>query len=149
QRGTPSQEAVSEFRVVNNGFGAEQGRALGGIVNIITKSGTNDFHGAVYDYLENDAMNARNLLQHAALPGSSSVVPNTLRQNQFGLTSAGPIKKDRTFFFINYEGQRRGEAAVQSPTLLQNFSVINQAKAILGLAPEQPSTLKTSDSDRG
>src|SRR4029077_16149606 len=53
QRGTPSQEAVSEFRVVNNGFGAEQGRAMGGIVNIITKSGTNDLHGSVYDYLQN------------------------------------------------------------------------------------------------
>src|SRR5271169_3002552 len=65
QRGTPSQEAVSEFRVVNNSFGAEQGRAMGGIVNIITKSGTNDLHGSVYDYLENDAMNARSLLQPA------------------------------------------------------------------------------------
>ena len=52
QRATPSQEAVSEFRVVNNGFGAEQGRAMGGIVNIITKSGTNDLHGSLYDYLE-------------------------------------------------------------------------------------------------
>jgi outer membrane receptor protein involved in Fe transport len=149
QRGTPSQEAVSEFRVVNNGFGAEQGRALGGIVNIITKSGTNDYHGDAYDYLENDAMNARNLLQHATLPGSTSVVPNTLRQNQFGVTFAGPIIKDKTFFFVNYEGQRRGEAAVQSPTLLQNFQLINQAKALLGLAPELASTLKTSDSDRG
>ena len=149
QRGTPSQEAVSEFRVVNNGFGAEQGRALGGIVNIITKSGTNEMHGAVYDYLENNALNSRNLLQHATLPGSTSVVPDTLRQNQFGGTLGGPIKKDKTFFFVNYEGQRRGEAAVQSPTLLQNFTLINRAKALLGLAPEQPSTLKTSDSDRG
>src|ERR1035438_7309871 len=63
QRGTPSQEAVSEFRVVNNGFSAEQGRALGGIVNIITKSGTNDLHGSIYDYLQNDAVDARPLLK--------------------------------------------------------------------------------------
>jgi outer membrane receptor protein involved in Fe transport len=150
QRGTPSQDAVSEFRVVNNGFGAEQGRALGGIVNIITKSGTNELHGSVYDYFENDALNARNLLQHAILPGTTStVVPDTLRQNQFGGTLGGPIKKDRTFFFLNYEGQRRAEAAVQSPTLLQNFTLINQAKALLGIAPEQASTLKTYDSDKG
>ena len=149
QRGTPSQEAVSEFRVVNNGFGAEQGRALGGIVNIITKSGTNDLHGSAYDYIENNALNARNLLQHGTLPVSGTTVPNTLRQNQFGGTLGGPIKKDRTFFFMNYEGQRRGEAAVQSPTLLQNFGLINQAKALLGIVPEQESTLKTQDSDKG
>jgi outer membrane receptor protein involved in Fe transport len=148
QRGTPSQEAVSEFRVVNNGFGAEQGRALGGIVNIITKSGTNDLHGSVYDYIENSALNAHSLLQQGTLP-SGAPTPNTLRQNQFGGTLGGPIKKDKTFFFMNYEGQRRGEAAVQSPTLLNNFVLINRAKALLGIAPEQESTLKTQDSDKG
>src|SRR5216684_5705719 len=149
QRATPSQEAVSEFRVVNNGFGAEQGRALGGIVNIITKSGTNDLHGSLYDYVENSALNAHNLLQQGTLPVSGRPTPNTLRQNQFGGTLGGPIKKDKTFFFLNYEGQRRGEAAIQSPTLLANFNLINQAKALLGISPEQESTLKTQDSDRG
>jgi outer membrane receptor protein involved in Fe transport len=149
QRGTPSQEAVSEFRVVNNGFGAEQGRALGGIVNIITKSGTNDLHGSLYDYVENSALNAHNLLQQGILPVSGAPVPNTLRQNQFGGTLGGPIKKDKTFFFMNYEGQRRGEAAIQSPTLLANFNLINRAKALLGISPEQESTLKTQDSDKG
>ena len=148
QRATPSQEAVSEFRVVNNGFGAEQGRALGGIVNIITKSGTNDLHGSIYDYIENSALNAHNLLQQGTLP-SGGPTPNTLRQNQFGGTLGGPIKKDKTFFFMNYEGQRRGEAAIQSPTLMANFNLINNAKALLGLIPEQEATLKTQDSDRG
>src|SRR5215467_12967478 len=57
QRATPSQEAVSEFRVVNNSFAAEYGRALGGIVNIVTKSGANDVHGSVYEYFMNDALN--------------------------------------------------------------------------------------------
>lgn len=149
QRGTPSQEAVSEFRVVNNGFGAEQGRALGGIVNIITKSGTNDMHGSIYDYMENSALNAHNLLQQGILPVSGKPTPNTLRQNQYGGTLGGPIKKDKTFFFMNYEGQRRGEAAIQSPTLLVNFNLINRAKALLGIAPEQESTLKSQDSDKG
>jgi outer membrane receptor protein involved in Fe transport len=142
QRGTPSQEAVSEFRVVNNSFGAEQGRAMGGIVNIITKSGTNDMHGSVYDYIENSAVNARALLQ-------PSPIPDTLRQNQFGATFGGPIKKDKTFFFLNYEGQRRAEAPLQSPELLNNLALISAAKAILGIAPENIGALKTQDTDKG
>ena len=153
QRSTPSQEAVSEFRVVNNGFGAEQGRAMGGIVNIITKSGANDLHGSVYDYLENDAMNARALLQPAAT-ATTPGAPKTLRQNQFGGTLGGPIKKDKTFFFMNYEGQRRAEAPIQSPELLNNLALINSAKAILlGGAPgqfnENIGALKTQDTDKG
>ena len=142
QRGTPSQEAVSEFRVVNNSFGTEQGRAMGGIVNIITKSGTNTLHGSLYGYLENSAMNARSMLQPAPLP-------NTLRQGQYGGTLGGPIRKDKTFFFANYEGQRRGEIPVQSPELVNNLALINAAKAILGIAPENVGALKTADSDRG
>src|SRR6202049_4026948 len=142
QRGTPSQEAVSEFRVVNNGFSAEQGRAMGGIVNIITKSGTNDLHGSVYAYIENNAVNARALLQ-------PSPVPYTLRQNQFGATFGGPLRKDKTFFFMNYEGQRRGEAPIQAPELTSNLALINAAKAILGIAPETLNTLKTQDTDKG
>ena len=101
QRSTPPQEAVQEFRVVNNGYGAEYGRALGGIVNIVTKSGTNEFHGSIYDYIQNNAVDARSLLQ-------PSPDADVLRQNQFGAALGGPIKKDKLFFFTNYEGQRRG-----------------------------------------
>jgi len=142
QRSTPSQEAVSEFRVVNNGFGAEQGRAMGGIVNIITKSGTNDLHGSVYAYLENSAVNARSLLQPAPLP-------NTLRQGQYGATFGGPLRKDKTFFFMNFEGQRRAEAPVQSPVLMSNLTLINQARAELKLPAENVNALKTQDFDKG
>src|SRR5580693_5518569 len=142
QRGTPSQEAVSEFRVVNNGFSAEQGRAMGGIVNIITRSGTNDLHGSVYAYFENSALNARSMLQPAPLP-------NTLRQGQYGATLGGPIVKNKTFFFANFEGQRRAEAPVQAPELMNNLALIDAAKAILGIAPENIGALKTADSERG
>ena len=142
QRSTPSQEAVSEFRVVNNGFGAEQGRAMGGIVNIITKSGTNDFHGSAYEYLQNASFDARSMLQPAPLD-------NTFRQSQYGGTFGGPIKKDRTFFFANYEGQRRSEAPVQSPVLLGNLTLIDAARAELGLPAEAVSRLKTQDFDKG
>src|SRR2546425_2615725 len=156
QRATPSQEAVSEFRVVNNSFGAEYGRALGGIVNIVTKSGTNELHGSVYDYLQNNATNARSIL---TLPGF-----NTLRQNQFGATLGGPIRKDKTFFFVNYEGQRRAQsptypgllfAPVDSsvaslfPLGTTNFQAINLVKQDMGIPAENLSVLKTADNDNG
>ena len=158
QRSTPPQESVQEFRVVNNSFGAESGRALGGIVNIVTKSGTNDLHGSVYDYFQNNAADARSLLQPAPLP-------HELRQNQFGGTLGGPIKKDKTFFFVNYEGKRRAESPTYPPDLVNNLSVIDDSKALMGLAPEGCSTglasctqsdasylqsfLKTTDNDYG
>src|SRR5262245_47867024 len=63
QRATPPQESVQEFRVVNNSFGTEYGRALGGIVNVVTRSGTNNWHGSIYEYFQNNALNARSLLQ--------------------------------------------------------------------------------------
>src|SRR4030095_6447832 len=140
QRASPPQEAVQEFRVVNNSFGAEYGRALGGIVNIVTKSGTNSFHGSVYDYFQNNALNARSLLQ-------PEPQPNVLRQNQFGAAIGGPSKQDKTFFFINYEGQRRGESPTYPTVLLNNIGLINASKAALGIAPENLNILKTKDND--
>ena len=154
QRATPPQEAVSEFRVVNNSFGAEYGRALGGIVNIVTKSGTNDFHGSVYDYLENNDVNARTIL---TLPGY-----DVLRQNQFGATLGGPIQKDKTFFFANYEGQRRAASPTYPGVLIANIDgcggncpnsphpgTIDYVKESLGLPPENLGVLKTADIDTG
>jgi outer membrane receptor protein involved in Fe transport len=153
QRSTPPQEAVSEFRVVNNSFGAEYGRALGGIVNIVTKSGSNDFHGSVYDYLQNNATDARSLLQPAP-------EGDVLRQNQYGASAGGPIKKDKIFFFVNYEGQRRGESPTYPTTLIEpvtlldgtqttNLALIDSAKAALGIAPENLNILNTKDNDYG
>ncbi len=158
QRSTPPQESVQEFRVVNNAFGAEYGRALGGIVNIVTKSGTNEFHGSIYDYLQNNATDARSLLQ----PAPDQYV---LRQNQFGAAAGGPIKKDKIFFFTNYEGQRRAESPTYPGVLYQNIGLVDDAKAALGIAPEGCTTaiaactasplqylnsvLKTKDNDYG
>jgi outer membrane receptor protein involved in Fe transport len=129
QRATPPQDSVQEFRVVNNSFGAEYGRALGGIVNIVTKSGANQIHGSVYEYLQNSATDARSLLQPAPLP-------DALRENQFGGTLGGPIKKDKTFYFLNYEGRRRGASPTYAPDLYNNINQIDQAKEYLGLSPE-------------
>ncbi|HEV3040572.1 MAG TPA: carboxypeptidase regulatory-like domain-containing protein [Candidatus Angelobacter sp.] len=141
QRATPSQEAVSEFRVVNNSFGAEYGRALGGIVNIVTKSGTNELHGSIYEYFQNNAFDAKSILTQ---PGF-----DVFRQNQFGATLGGPISKDRTFFFLNYEGQRRGQSPTYPALLVNNLPAINALKTSLGIAPENLGVLKTADVDNG
>ena len=133
QRATPPQASVDEFRVVNNSFGAEYGRAIGGIVNIVTKSGTNNFHGSAYEYFQNKALNARGYLQPAPLP-------DQFRQNSFGLALGGPIKQDKTFFFMNYEGKRRAESPTYPPDLINNLQVIDESKALMGLAPEGCST---------
>ena len=129
QRATPPQESVQEFRVVNNSFGAEYGRAMGGIVNIVTKSGTNNLHGSVYEFFQNSAFDAHSPLQPPPLP-------HALRQNSFGAAVGGPVVKDKTFFFLNYEGKRSAQSPVYPPDLVNNILLIDQAKALMGLAPE-------------
>jgi hypothetical protein len=149
QRATPSQEAVSEFRVVNNSFGTEYGRALGGIVNVVTKTGTNDMHGSAYGYLQNRVADSKSLL---------TVAPyDAYRRGQFGGTLGGPIHKDRTFVFTNYEGQRLAESPTYPFTLVgnsagsipDNLPLVDAAKAALGLPPENLNILKTLDNDNG
>ncbi len=93
----PVPDAVEEFRVITNTFDAEYGRNSGSVVNVITKSGTNAFHGNVYEYFRNTVLDAR------GYPAPSTP---QLNQNQFGATFGGPIKKDRTFFFLSYEARR-------------------------------------------
>jgi Carboxypeptidase regulatory-like domain len=159
QKTTPSQEAVQEFRVVNTVYSAEFGRAVGGIVNIITKSGTNEFHGSAYDFFRNNRLDAKGIL--ASPDPSTCKVPgdvtsggcsllSILRQNQFGATLGGPIQKDRTFFFANYEGQRRGESPLYNSVILQNIQKINLAKqTFYNLPPENLNVLRVSNSDNG
>src|SRR5437660_6047189 len=93
----PSPDSIQEFRVITNTFDAEYGRNSGAVVNVVTKSGTNQFHGNVYEYFRNKVLNARGYFD--------SIKPDE-KQNQFGVTFGGPIKKDRTFFFASYEGRR-------------------------------------------
>ena len=93
----PTPDAIDEFRVISNTFDAEYGRNSGAVVNVITKSGTNQWHGNVYEYFRNTVLNAQ---------GFFNTVKPQENQNQFGGTFGGPIKKDRTFFFLSYEGRR-------------------------------------------
>ena len=87
-------EAVDQFQVVTSGGQAELGRALGGYVNVVTRSGTNALHGSAYEFLRDDAFNAANPLLGRKLP---------MRQHQYGLSVGGPVVRDRTFFFANVE----------------------------------------------
>src|SRR5262245_30812084 len=139
-RATPSQEAAREFRVLNSTYLPEYGRALGGFVNIVTKSGGNDAHGSLYYFGMNDSLNARSILN----PPDADV----LRQNQFGGTLGEPIKKDRTFFFGNYEGQRRAESNRFSQVILDNIAALNTVRRSFNLHPEVLGQLRTNDYDQ-
>lgn len=102
-----SEESVQEFQVNQNGFSAEFGRAAGGIINVVTKSGTNDFHGGVFEYLRDESLNSNDPITKANQFRSGQ--PNKrspLRINQFGGRIGGPIVKNRAFFFFTYDGQR-------------------------------------------
>ncbi len=114
-RSTVSQEAVQEFQVVTNNFSAEYGRASGGVVNIITRSGTNALHGSAYGYLRNRNIQAVNHFSNVPDPAYTRV--------QAGLAVGGPIKKDRTFFYFSYEVTRRHETGF-SNIGANNFDLI-------------------------
>jgi hypothetical protein len=98
----PSPDAIAEFKVLTSNFSAAYGRASGAVVNVVTKSGTNQYRGTAYEFLRNDLFDAENKFNIGAKP--------PFRQNQFGATFGGPIIKNKTFFFANYDGfrQRKG-----------------------------------------
>ena len=107
----PSPDSIAEFRVLTNTFDAEYGRNSGSVVNVVTKSGTNQFHGNVYEFFRNKVLNAN------AYCFSADACPKPqFNQNQFGGTFGGPIVKDHTFFFASYEG-RRIRQGIQSPAV--------------------------------
>src|SRR5438477_7063904 len=143
----PSINTVQEFKVDNSTFSAEYGRNSGAIVNIATRSGTNDFHGEMFEFLRNDALDARNFFDATKPP---------FKRNQFGFSIGGPVMlprfgegghaigyngKNKTFFFFSYEGlrQRQGltlvsdvlsdaqRAAATNPTTLQLINLIPRA----------------------
>ena len=94
-------EAIREFRIVTSSFSAEYGTKSGGLVDVVTKSGTNDLHGSVFWFHRNDALDARNFFDPGAVP--------EFRRHQFGASAGGPIRKKKTFFFVNYEGLREAK----------------------------------------
>ena len=147
QRVSPSLDWVQEFRVVDGPYAGDNGRNLGSVVNTITKSGTNDLHGSLYEYFRNNELDAENPLSAPGL--------NTLRVNQFGGNVGGPIRRDKTFYFIGYEGQRRAASPTFSTFILgcldnpgcmgPGTPSINQVKEQFGLQPEQLNSILQID----
>ena len=116
----PPVDAIQEFKVETNNYSAESGRSAGAVLNATIKSGTNQFHGDVWEFLRNDKFDAANFFEHG--PG---ITKGKFRQNQFGFTLGGPIRRDKTFFFVDYEGLRVRQAVpyvTTVPTALERSS---------------------------
>jgi Carboxypeptidase regulatory-like domain len=141
--GGPSQnllgvEAVREFNVLRDSYGAEYGKRPGAQVTIVTQSGTNQWHGALYEYLRNNALDAPNYFDLGSAP--------PFQRNQFGAALGGPIQKDKTFFFVNYEGYRQNlhqTSVAFVPDLASRAAAVPSVKPLLNLWP----TPTASDSD--
>jgi Carboxypeptidase regulatory-like domain/TonB dependent receptor len=103
----PSIDAQQEVKVDTNLYPAETGRAGGAVINVITKSGTNKFHGTVFEFLRNDKFDAKDVFNVPQAGNPLAGVKPEFRQNQFGASIGGPIRKDKTFFFADYEGFRK------------------------------------------
>ncbi len=143
---TPNPDALQEFSVQTNNFSAEYGRNLGAVVNAVTKSGTNDFHGSLFEYVRNEAFNATNFF---APISNGEKLRDGLKRNQFGGTVGGPLPlpnfgeggpffksgRDRTFFFFSYQGtrtvQRPSDTTAIVPSATQRAAVTNPVAARL------------------
>lgn len=136
----PNPDAVEEFKVLTSNFGAEYGRNGGGIVTIVTKSGTNAFHGSAFEYNRNTAYNANDFISNSL--GQPRAV---LKRNQYGGTLGGPILKKKVFFFVSYQGQREsqlvpsGVGQTFAPAELQgNFSASPNKATIAAFLQANP-----------
>jgi len=130
----PSIDAIQEVNVETNDYTAESGRTPGGLVSVITKSGTNALHGSLYEFFQNNAFDARN-----PFDPSPKFPQAEFRQNDFGGSVGGPIIKDRTFFFFGYEGFRQ-IAGVQNPITSTVPTAAEQALGPAGIIAADPAT---------
>ena len=155
----PTINTVSEFKVDNSTYSAEYGRNAGAIVNIATRSGTNQYHGELYEYLRNDFFDACNAFNPTTVTNAQTgvVSPSPIapfKRNQFGGDFGGPIFKDRTFFFVSYEGLRQRQGLNLSTPVLPDVGATSRAtvqasggpvaNALLGLLPQANGTIGTS-----
>lgn len=140
-RSTLSQEAVQEFQINRSNFSAEFGRSGGGLINIVSKSGTNRLNGSAFAFMRNEALDARNPF---AFGQNNSSIDPPYKRVQSGFILGGPIKKDRTFFFLSYEGLRQRES--RFVTFLENTSFFqpnaSQRALIQGLSSAPSAALQ-------
>jgi len=123
-------DTVQEFQVVTSGAQAELGRALGGFINVVTKSGTNTWRGDLYGYFRNQRLNAANPLSNAKLP---------VTQAQYGASLGGPLRQDRTFFFSNFEQRQLNQSGLIT-IATANLAAINARLDAVGFAGLRPTT---------
>ncbi len=116
----PNPDTIAEFRILESNYSAEYGRNAGGVISVVTKSGTNSFHGSGFDFLRNNDLNANSFFNKI-----DGLPRNDLKRNQYGGTLGGPIKKDKLFFFVGYQGQKlsseqdSGDFQVFTPAQIQ------------------------------
>ena len=119
----PSINTVSEFKVDNSTYSAEYGRNSGAIVNIATRSGSNQYHGELFEFIRNHDLDARNFFNTRFIAVNGVQTPNpqaTFKRNNFGANFGGPIHKDKTFFFLSYEGLRQRQGIPLSTAVLSD-----------------------------
>ena len=125
----PPVDAIQEFKVETNNYSAESGRSAGAVLNATIKSGSNQFHGNVWEFFRNDKLDAANFFEN-----SGGIPKGEYRQNQFGFTFGGPIRRDKTFFFMDYEGTRIRQAVPSTntvPTALERSSGFTNLSELL------------------
>jgi hypothetical protein len=127
-------DAIQEFSVLTSNYSAEYGKTSGGVVNAITRSGTNQIHGSVYEFLRNSKLDAKNFFDNSKLP-----IP-PFRRNQFGGAIGGPILKNRTFFFADYEGIRQSKGITAFTTVPSQAARSGQLCSIPNGDPNNPCT---------
>jgi hypothetical protein len=148
----PTINTISEFKVDNSTYSAEYGRNAGAIVTIASRSGTNQFHGELYDYIRNNVFDARNAFNPRLSSTGAPLAQSPFKRNQFGGDIGGPIFKDKTFFFATYEGERHRQgltttslvftpaqltaiAASPNPTVKAIAALVPAANGTVGGAP--------------
>lgn len=134
---TGSLDTVSEFKVQSGDYSAEYGRASGAYINIVTKSGTNNFHGTLFEFVRNDTFDARNFFQR---PGT----PAPIRFNNFGGNLGGPVIRNKMFFFANYEASRQSVGIVGSGTELSALGMSQAVEAVQPIVALMPTFTSTS-----
>ena len=113
----PSINTISEFKMDNSTPSAEYGRNAGGIINVGTRSGSNAYHGEVFDFFRNEALDARNFFNKSTSTSGAALPQAKFRRNDFGVAFGGPIWKDHTFFFVSFEGLRQRQGVSVSTTV--------------------------------
>jgi hypothetical protein len=140
----PTPDSIAQFEVVNNNYSAEYGRSSGALINVATKSGGNQFHSTLYEFLRNTDLNAFGYIKPVtvnALTGAQyPFYKPAFRRNQFGATFGGPIMKNKFFYFIDYEGFRQ----TLTPTTVGTVPTLNELNGILAVNVENPYTVGTA-----